>query len=142
VMETHIDIGVLQAIWSRPKRFDAMANVPRLKPLGSHIAVARDDAFAFAYAHLFEGWRRRGAEISFFLPLADETPIQDADAIYLPGGYPELYAGRLAQAGRFQTGIREAATRGATIYGECGGYMVLGETLHDAEGVAHPMLGL
>jgi cobyrinic acid a,c-diamide synthase len=142
VIEAHIDLDTLQSIWSRPKRYDAMANVPRLKPLGNHIAVARDDAFAFAYAHLFEGWRRRGVEISFFSPLADEAPRQDADAIYLPGGYPELYAGRLAQAARFQTAIRDAATRGATVYGECGGYMVLGESLQDAEGVAHPMLGL
>lgn len=142
VMEAHIDLDTLQTIWSRPKRFDAMANVPRLKPLGSHIAVARDDAFAFAYAHLFEGWRRRGAEISFFSPLGDESPRQDADAIYLPGGYPELHAGRLAQAGRFETGMCEAAARGVTVYGECGGYMVLGESLQDAEGVAHPMLGL
>ncbi len=81
-------------------------------------------------------------EISFFSPLGDESPRQDADAIYLPGGYPELHAGRLAQAGRFQAGIREAAARGLTVYGECGGYMVLGESLQDAEGVAHPMLGL
>nr|WP_312968216.1 cobyrinate a,c-diamide synthase [Brucella intermedia] len=142
VIEAHIDLDALQSLWSRPKRYDAMANVPRLKPLGSHIAVARDDAFAFAYAHLFEGWRRRGVEISFFSPLADESPRQDADAIYLPGGYPELYAGRLAQAGRFQTAIRDAATRAVTVYGECGGYMVLGESLQDEEGVAHPMLGL
>ena len=142
VIEAHIDLDALQSVWSRPKRYDAMANVPRLKPLGSHIAVARDDAFAFAYAHLFEGWHRRGAEISFFSPLADEAPGQDADAIYLPGGYPELHAGPLAQAGRFQKGMREAATSGATIYGECGGYMVLGESVQDAEGVVHPMLDL
>ncbi len=142
VIEGHVDLAALKHIWSSPKRFVQMANVPRLPPLGSRIAVARDDAFAFAYTHLFEGWRRRGAEISFFSPLADEAPSLDADAIYLPGGYPELHAERLVAAHNFQNGIRAAAAQDVTIYGECGGYMVLGETLEDASGKQHPMLGL
>ncbi|MGO7428841.1 cobyrinic acid a,c-diamide synthase, partial [Rhizobium ruizarguesonis] len=73
------------------------ANIDRLPPLGARIAVARDVAFAFSYEHMLLGWRRRGAAISFFSPLADEAPALDADAIYLPGGYPELHAGRLAE---------------------------------------------
>jgi cobyrinic acid a,c-diamide synthase len=142
VVEAHIDLAALKHIWSAPKRFDPMANVPRLPPLGSRIAVARDDAFAFAYTHLFEGWRRRGAEIAFFSPLADEAPSPEADAIYLPGGYPELHAERLVAAQNFQNSIKAAAARSVTVYGECGGYMVLGETLEDASGKQHPMLGL
>ena len=142
VLEQRIDFVALMHIWSAPKRHTAMANVPRLKPLGNRIAVARDDAFAFSYTHLFEGWRRRGAEILFFSPLADEAPDENADAIYLPGGYPELFAGKLASATNFQLGMKAAASKGVAIYGECGGYMVLGETLVDAEGVNHPMLGL
>ena len=142
VLEQRIDFVALMHIWSAPKRHTAMANVPRLKPLGNRIAVARDDAFAFSYTHLFEGWRRRGAEISFFSPLADEAPDENADAIYLPGGYPELFAGKLASATNFQRGMKASASKGVAIYGECGGYMVLGETLVDAEGVNHPMLGL
>ena len=113
-----------------------------LAPLGQTIAVARDKAFAFAYPHLLAGWRDVGAAVSFFSPLADEAPDPAADAIYLPGGYPELHAGRLAAASGFLAGTRAAAERGAAIYGECGGYMVLGETLTDADGKAHPMLGL
>lgn len=142
VLDERIDVAALTHIWSAPKRHTAMANVPRLKPLGSRIAVARDDAFAFAYTHLFEGWRRRGAEILFFSPLADETPDENADAIYLPGGYPELFAGRLASAKNFERGMKAAATKGVIIYGECGGYMVLGEALEDVNGINHPMLGL
>jgi len=142
VMEAHIDFVSLQHIWSGPKQHIAMANVPRLKPLGSRIAVARDDAFAFAYAHLFEGWRRRGAEISFFSPLLDEAPDENADAIYLPGGYPELFAEQLAVAQNFKSAMKAAAAKGVVIYGECGGYMVLGETLEDASGKTHAMLGL
>jgi cobyrinic acid a,c-diamide synthase len=118
------------------------ANIARLMPFGRHIAVARDIAFAFCYEHMLLGWRRRGAEISFFSPLADEAPAADADAIYLPGGYPELHAGKLAAAQNFARAMRAAAARGLRIYGECGGYMVLGDGLIDGEGVRHEMLGL
>lgn len=115
---------------------------PILPPLGQRIAVARDVAFAFAYPHLLSGWQQAGAELSFFSPLADEAPDPAADAIYLPGGYPELHAGRLANAGRFKAGMGQAAARYALIYGECGGYMTLGEGLIDAGGTRHAMLGL
>ncbi len=111
-------------------------------PLGQRIAVARDVAFAFAYPHVLDGWRDQGAEVSFFSPLADEGPAADADAVYLPGGYPELYAARLAAAANFRLAMHAAAERGALVYGECGGYMVLGESLVDADGADHPMLGL
>ncbi|MBB3655517.1 cobyrinic acid a,c-diamide synthase [Rhizobium sp. BK650] len=118
------------------------ANIARLMPFGSRIAVARDIAFAFCYEHMLLGWRRRGAEISFFSPLADEAPAADADAIYMPGGYPELHAGRLSAAQNFAAAMKAAAARGARIYGECGGYMVLGDGLIDGGGVRHEMLGL
>jgi cobyrinic acid a,c-diamide synthase len=114
----------------------------RLAPLGQRIAVASDIAFAFAYPHLLDDWREQGAALSFFSPLADEAPAGDADAVYLPGGYPELYATRIAAAEKFRAGIESAAKRGALIYGECGGYMVLGDSLIDAEGKPHRMLGL
>ena len=113
-----------------------------LAPLGQRMAIARDVAFAFAYPHLLTGWQAAGAELSFFSPLADEAPDHAADAVYLPGGYPELHAGRLAAAQTFRQGMAAAASRRATIYGECGGYMVLGETLQDEEGATHAMLDL
>ncbi len=106
------------------------------------MAIARDAAFSFAYPHQLEDWRAQGAELSFFSPLADENPPEDADAIYLPGGYPELHAGRLAAGARFHDGLRLAAARGTFVYGECGGYMVLGEGLEDASGARHAMAGL
>ena len=110
-----------------------------LPPPGQRIAVARDDAFAFVYPHLLGGWRAAGAEIGFFSPLADEPPDPAADAVWLPGGYPELHAGRLADARHFLAGLRTTA---ATVHGECGGYMVLGRTLTDAAGTTHAMAGL
>jgi cobyrinic acid a,c-diamide synthase len=110
-------------------------------PPGQRIAVARDRAFSFLYPHVLEGWRTQGADISFFSPLADEAPDDSADACWLPGGYPELHAGRLAEASQFLGGLRRFAER-RPIHGECGGYMVLGNTLTDAEGISHAMAGL
>lgn len=114
----------------------------RIPPLGRHIAVARDEAFAFAYPHLINGWRSEGTEISWFSPLADEAPDDRADAVFLPGGYPELHAEKLAHAANFRGGMQARAAANAAIYGECGGYMTLGEALVDASGTSHPMLGL
>jgi cobyrinic acid a,c-diamide synthase len=112
-----------------------------LKPPGQRIALARDAAFSFIYPHLLAGWRQEGAEIFPFAPLADEAPPEHCDVCWLPGGYPELHAARLSAATRFHAGLRHfAQTR--PVHGECGGFMVLGQTLQDADGVIHPMLGL
>ncbi|WP_115937983.1 cobyrinate a,c-diamide synthase [Aestuariispira insulae] len=113
-----------------------------LPPLGQRIAVAKDEAFAFTYQEVLDGWRQAGAEISFFSPLADEAPDGHADAIYLPGGYPELHAGCLAGNQNFMNGLQSAAARRAFVFGECGGYMTLGQGLVDAEGQRHEMAGL
>ena len=110
-------------------------------PPGQRIAVARDAAFSFLYPHLADGWRAQGAELVAFSPLADEPPPEDCDCCWLPGGYPELHAGTLAAAARFKDGLRHfAETR--PVHGECGGYMVLGESLVDAAGETHAMAGL
>ncbi|CAN5367915.1 cobyrinate a,c-diamide synthase [soil metagenome] len=135
-----VDIDGLIGIAAPPAGLESGAD--RLPPLGQAIAVASDAAFAFSYAHLLEGWRSQGAEIMPFSPLADEAPSDNADAVFLPGGYPELHAGTLAANARFLGGVRDAATRGALVYGECGGFMVLGRYLTDAEGTRHKMAGL
>jgi cobyrinic acid a,c-diamide synthase len=112
-----------------------------LSPPGQRIAVAADAAFTFMYPHLRDGWRRAGADIVAFSPLADEPPPNDCDACWLPGGYPELHAGVLANARRFREGLQQFATT-RPVHGECGGYMVLGEGLEDAQGARHAMVGL
>jgi cobyrinic acid a,c-diamide synthase len=136
----YVDLDRLRALAAplAEPRQDAVA----LPPLGQRIAVARDDAFAFLYPHLLDGWRSAGAELSFFSPLADQAPAADTDAVYLPGGYPELHGATLAAAERFKRGLQEARDRGALLYGECGGFMVLGETLVDKAGAEHAMAGL
>ena len=113
-----------------------------LRPPGQRIALARDAAFSFMYPHILSAWRDVGAAILPFSPLADEAPDQHADAVWLPGGYPELHAGKLAAAEKFRGGLRQAAAAGKPIHGECGGFMVLGDGLVDAQGQRHAMAGL
>jgi len=139
VVKKHVDLAWLQSICAPVRGSDH--RLAPLPPLGQRLAIARDEAFSFLYHHLLDGWYRLGAEITFFSPLADEAPLADADAIFLPGGYPELHAGRLAQNRHFIDGLQKAAKQ-ALIYGECGGFMALGECLIDGDGVAHEMAGL
>jgi cobyrinic acid a,c-diamide synthase len=134
-----LDLDALLALAGEiPTTGGAAAALP---PPGGRIALARDEAFGFVYPHVVGGWRAAGAAIVPFSPLADEPPPEDCDCCWLPGGYPELHAGRLAAAGTFTAGLRAfAATR--PVHGECGGYMVLGEGLEDADGRRHAMAGL
>ncbi len=119
----------------------SVANSARIfSPPAQAIAVASDEAFAFSYPHMLADWRKAGAEIRFFSPLADEA-VPDAGFVFLPGGYPELHGARLAAASRFKESLLIAA-QNAVIYGECGGYMLLGEALFDADGTCHQMAGL
>ncbi len=138
--ERHLDLDAILKLATPPRLSPAKAE-SALPPPGTRIALARDEAFTFAYPHLIEGWRKAGAGIVPFAPLANEAPPEDCDCCWLPGGYPELHAGRLAAAHRFRDGLANfAATR--PVHGECGGYMVLGEALEDADGVSHAMTGL
>ena len=138
-MREHLDVEALSDLARSPV---LSKRSPKSVPaLGGRIALASDLAFSFRYPHVLEDWRRQGAEIVPFSPLADEVPDAAADAIYLPGGYPELHAGRLAANEKFLGGLRQAAER-ADIFGECGGYMVLGEGLVDEAGERHAMAGL
>ncbi|HWJ75691.1 MAG TPA: cobyrinate a,c-diamide synthase [Kaistia sp.] len=140
-LASHVDLDALVAL-ARPPHIPAPgAAMPALPPPGMRIALARDDAFSFIYPHVLEGWRRQGATIVPFSPLADEAPEPACDACWLPGGYPELHAGRLGAAATFLDGLRRfGATR--RVHGECGGHMVLGRALIDAEGTGHEMAGL
>jgi cobyrinic acid a,c-diamide synthase len=137
----HLELDALRALAMAPTIAQTEA-VRALPPLGQRVAVADDVAFGFSYAATLLGWRAAGAEIVPFSPLAGQTPDQAADAIYLPGGYPELHAGTLAANTAFMDGLRQAARKGTAIYGECGGYMTLGTGLIDAEGKRHAMAGL
>jgi len=141
-IESSVDLDAIRQA-ARPASPRSSANaVPGLRPPGQRIALARDDAFSFIYPHLLDRWRSAGAEIVPFSPLADQAPDPSADAVWLPGGYPELHAGVLAAAQRFHGGLRALANQSVPIHGECGGYMVLGRGIEDARGVLHSMAGL
>ena len=138
-LRAHVDLAALKALATGGAVQGPAGGLPR--PPAQRIALAQDAAFSFTYPHLLAGWRAAGAEVMPFSPLADEAPDPGADLVWLPGGYPELHAGRIAAAARFLGGLRaHAETR--PVHGECGGYMVLGQALIDAGGVSHPMAGL
>ncbi|NSZ64129.1 cobyrinate a,c-diamide synthase [Agrobacterium tumefaciens] len=139
-MERSIDLDALLSL-AAPVDVPSGSVEAAIAPPGQRIALADDVAFTFLYPHLKHHWHAAGAEIVPFSPLADEAPDETCDICWLPGGYPELYAGRLADAARFKAGIaRFAETK--PVHGECGGYMVLGAALEDADGVTHAMTGL
>lgn len=138
-LRAHVDLAALRAAAAGIAPAAPAQALPR--PPAQRIALAQDAAFSFAYPHLIEGWRRAGAQVLPFSPLADEPPDADADLVWLPGGYPELHAGRLAGAQRFLAALRRhAETR--PVHGECGGYMALGAALIDKAGTRHAMAGL
>lgn len=137
-LRAHVDLAAIRAAASGASMTHPTGL--RIRPPAQRLALAQDAAFSFAYPHLVEGWRRAGAEVLAFSPLADEAP-PEADLVWLPGGYPELHAGALAAAERFRVGLRRhAETR--PVHGECGGYMALGEGLIDKTGMRHRMAGL
>jgi cobyrinic acid a,c-diamide synthase len=120
--------------------FAARAHPPLLQ--GKTVAIARDAAFAFLYPANLDCLRELGAELVFFSPVANEPVPAHADAVFLPGGYPELHAEALAEAQAWRDSIRAFDAAGKPIYAECGGMMALAETLVDAEGKSWPMAGL
>lgn len=140
VAARHLDLDAILAMATLLGAAAAAAPAA-LRPPGQRIALASDAAFSFVYAHVLDGWRIAGAEIVPFSPLRDESPPEDCDVCWLPGGYPELHAGQIASARRFLEGVAKFS-RNRPVHGECGGYMVLGEGLEDAQGTRHAMAGL
>jgi cobyrinic acid a,c-diamide synthase len=142
--ERHLDLDAIMASaapFTISTAVTGTAYAPAVPPPGQRVALACDQAFSFVYPHLIAAWRSAGAEIIPFSPLADEPPPERADSCWLPGGYPELHADALAAARHFAAGLRRfAETR--PVHGECGGYMVLGQSLEDAAGRSHAMTGL
>ena len=134
IMESSIDLDQLIKICTD---LPSQTTSEIISPPAQRIAIASDAAFAFTYPHILDDWHKSGAEISTFSPLSDQVP-DECDLVFLPGGYPELYAAKLANAHQFKKAVKASAN----VYGECGGYMTMGNILIDEEGYAHKMLGL
>lgn len=137
-LRAHVDLASIRHAARAVARPAGHLSLP---PPAQRIALAQDAAFSFIYPHLLDGWRRAGAEILPFSPLADEAPAANADLVWLPGGYPELHAGRIAAASHFMDRLRRHA-ESRPVHGECGGYMVLGAGLIGKQGERHAMAGL
>jgi cobyrinic acid a,c-diamide synthase len=142
IVEKNIDLDLL--IDNMPEIFVSR----RLKPLSQdirnksvRIAVAKDAAFCFYYRDNLELLENQGAELEFFSPVAGDNLPQNADGLYLGGGYPELYGDKLAANSRLRKRIKEKSDAGMPIYAECGGFMFLCETLSDQHGNCYPMAG-
>ncbi|MBK5941741.1 cobyrinate a,c-diamide synthase [Halochromatium roseum] len=120
----------------------ASKTAPYPKPLaGRRIAIARDAAFSFLYAANLRLLAQLGAELAFFSPLSDQA-LDPADAIYLPGGYPELHLAQLAANSAIKAALRAHVDAGRPLYAECGGMLYLLEQLSDKQGQSAEMVGL
>jgi cobyrinic acid a,c-diamide synthase len=145
-----IDEHAWDAVTRASAARDAMCNDPppsrapaHERPLtGRLVGIARDAAFAFLYPANVDCLESLGARVCFFSPLADEPVPSGADAVFLPGGYPELHAEPLSAAHKFQDSIRAAHERAVPILAECGGMMALAESLGDTQGRQWPMAGI
>ena len=105
------------------------------------IAVARDNAFCFYYADNLDLLEQQGAELVFFSPMVDQNLPQNIDGLYLGGGYPELFAEKLAENAALRNRVKEKSADGMPIYGECGGFMYLCEELIDLNNNRYRMSG-
>ena len=121
--------------------FFTIKNDDIIPPPAQRISLASDKAFSFIYPHILDNWKKSGVEIKPFSPLNNEVPDKDADLIWLPGGYPELYAKELSEANLTRNALHKLS-KDVKIHGECGGYMSLGEALVDKNGNIFKMFGL
>ena len=137
--QSSIDWPLLQRLFDRPA---PAAAPPVAVPPRVRLAVARDAAFCFTYAETLEALQENGAELCFFSPLQDTALPPDIGGLYLPGGYPELYAAELAANAPMRAAIKAAVENGLPTAAECGGFLYLGQTLEDADGTPHPMAGV
>lgn len=111
-------------------------------PAGVPLAIARDEAFCFTYAETLDTLKAAGAELCFFSPLRDPALPEGTCGLYLPGGYPELYAAQLSKNEEMRRAVREAVRREMPTVAECGGFLYLGRSLEDGDGQAYPMAGV
>ena len=144
--EQHLDLEALLGLEANPSQSPLIKGGDVFPPLHEgegwgegegevRIAVARDNAFCFVYEDNLRLLREAGAEIVTFSPLDDRELPPDLDGIYLPGGYPELYAERLSTNVAMRSAILDAVKRSMPVYAECGGFIYLTEGMAETESV-------
>ena len=138
--ETSVDMARLLALFDGAAPAAPEPDAPRA--IRCRVAAARDEAFCFTYAETMETFARLGAEVVFFSPLRDTALPERTSALYLPGGYPELYARRLAENEAMRRAVASAVRGGMPTVAECGGFLYLGAALCDGTGTPYPMAGV
>lgn len=131
--------ALMQALSEITPNTQAVTYQPQLQ--GKTIAIARDNACCFIYPANLDWLTGHGAKLVFFSPIVGEPVPENSDAIWLPGGYPELYAEQLSQSTSWAS-LRSCADAGKPILAECGGAMMLGKSLLDVLGGRWPMAGI
>lgn len=137
--EKSVEVERLLALCSFSEK--SVSGEEKEKPKTVRLAVAQDAAFCFLYAETIDALRAAGAEIVFFSPLRDTSLPEDIDGLYLPGGYPELYAEELSAKESMRTEIRKYMENGLPVVAECGGFLYLCRSLEDIKGRSYPMVG-
>jgi len=138
-----LDIEQLLNATACNQRFETASIVttaPKYK--GIRVGIARDRAFSFYYEDNLDLLRENGAEIVEFSPIADSALPENLHALYFGGGYPELYAAELSANNSLLQDVRDFAQANKPIYAECGGLMLLGETLTTLDAKSYPMAGV
>ena len=119
------------------------ADAPAIPPLlaGRTVAIAHDAAYGFIYPANLDTLRRLGAKLAFFSPIAGDA-LPACDAVWLPGGYPELHAPAIGGNAQLWAQLRAHVEAGKPLLAECGGMMSLFDEVVDKTGVAHRFGGL
>ena len=141
-LEEHTDMERLLSLGTVGAQTAGAEERTSLVQRRARIAVARDEAFCFTYAETLEALEAAGAELCFFSPLEGDRLPDEIGGLYLPGGYPELHARRLAENTAMQEAVRAAVESGLPTVAECGGFLYLGKTLQDDAGNPWPMAGV
>lgn len=140
-IEEHLDLDLLQEITSVSKVINVQNSYPKKQATSrrARLAVARDRAFCFYYPDNFKILEDTGAELVFFSPLLDEKLPPNCDGVYFGGGYPELFAKTLSDNQTMLDSVADFAKAGGVVYGECGGFMYLCQSIKDLKGISFPM---
>ncbi len=133
--------GVLAQAAVAGESEDALGQAVPVTGKGLRLAVARDAAFQFYYADLFDALEKRGLQLCFFSPLDDETVSQDCDALFLGGGYPEVYAEALSTNHEMSRSVADYCRSGKPVYAECGGLIYLSQGV-EVDGKRWPLIGM
>ena len=141
LLEQNLDFTRFSSLFCTPEPVDTDL-IPQNIPTITRLAIASDQAFCFCYEETKEALRAAGAELVPFSPLTDTQLPENIGGLYLPGGYPELYANELAKNEPMLYAIREAVENGMPTVAECGGFLYLGQHLEGSDGISYPMAGV